>query len=91
MKGRVKVTKKVKGYTVPARKVPPHSQVYWKDKPSKSKKHCPKQVVVLGVYKNPKTKKWQVKSYITGKYHKKEYDSKAKAIKAAGKRYSRFH
>jgi hypothetical protein len=45
----------------------------------------------MGVYKNPKTKKWRVKSYITGKYHKKEYDNKAKAIKAAGKRYSRFH
>jgi hypothetical protein len=38
----------------------------------------------LGIYKDKKTGKWKVKSYVTGKYHKRLYPTKANAKKAAG-------
>lgn len=40
----------------------------------------------MGIYKDKKTGKYKVKSYITGKYHKRLYKNKKTARKAAGKK-----
>lgn len=38
----------------------------------------------MGIYFDQKTKKWKVKSYLTGRYHKRQYKSRLAAEQAAG-------